>query len=135
MDTKTRRLFAGCSNKMTAVMNADTGKVIATPAIAPGVDATGFDPGTGYVFNSCGGDGTLSVVHEDSPDKYTVVENVKTVMRARTLAVDTSTHNVYLAIADFEAAPPPATPPADGKAQRPRARMVPGTFGLLEFGS
>ncbi len=138
MDTKTRRIFSGCHNKMVAVLNADTGKVVATPPIGEGVDATAFDPGTGYVFNSCG-DGTLSVAHEDSPDKYTVVEQVKTVQRARTMALDTKTHNVYLSIADFEPAPPPATPPAGDKGgdkgqQRPRMRVVPGTFGLLEYG-
>src|SRR5712692_9658417 len=128
MDTKTRRIFSGCHNKMVAVMDADTGKVVATPAIGSGVDATGFDPVTGLVFNSCG-DTTLSVIHEDSPDKYTVVENVKTEPRARTMALDTKTHNVYLVTADFEAAPPPATPPADSKGQqRPRMRMVAGSF-------
>ncbi len=136
MDTKTRRIFSGCGNNMVAVMDADSGKVVATAPIGNGVDATAFDPGTGYVFNSCGGSGTLSVVHEDSADKYTVVENVKTVPRARTMALDTKTHNVYLSIADFEAAPAaPATPPADGKpAPRPRPRVVPGSFGLLEYG-
>ena len=103
MDTKTRRIFSGCHNKMVAVMNADTGKVVATPAIGEGVDATAFDPGTGYVFNSCG-DGTLSVAHEDSADKYSIVEQVKTVSRARTMALDPKTHNVYLSIADFEPA-------------------------------
>jgi DNA-binding beta-propeller fold protein YncE len=142
MDTKSRRIFSGCHNKMVAVVNADTGKVVATPAIGEGVDATAFDPGTGYVFNSCG-DGTLSVAHEDSPDKYTVVEQVKTIARARTMALDTKTHNVYLAIADFEPAPPPSTPaptpPAGDKGgdkgqQRPRMRVVPGTFGVLEYG-
>jgi DNA-binding beta-propeller fold protein YncE len=142
MDTKSRRLFAGCHNKMVAVMNADTGKVVATPAIGDGVDATAFDPETKYVFNSCG-DGTLSIAHEDSPDKYTVVEQVKTIQRARTMALDSKTHNVYLAIADFEPAPAPATPPAGDKGgdkgsdkapQRPRMRVVPDTFGLLEYG-
>lgn len=133
MDTKTRRLFSGCSNKMAAVMDADTGKVIATPAIGSGVDATGFDPGTGYIFNSCG-DGTLSVVHEDSPNKFTVVENVKTPARARTMALDTKTHNVYLSIADFEPAPPSADGKNVDKAGRPRMRMVAGTFSILEYG-
>ena len=138
MDTKSRRIFSGCHNKMVAVINADTGKVVATPAIGDGVDATAFDPGTGYVFNSCG-DGTLSVAHEDAPDKYTVVEQVKTVPRARTMALDTKTHNVYLSIADFEPAPAPATPPAADKGgdkgpPRPRMRVVPGTFSLLEYG-
>ncbi|HEV3117017.1 MAG TPA: hypothetical protein VGY58_08200, partial [Gemmataceae bacterium] len=138
MDTKTRRIFSGCHNKMVAVLNADTGKVVATPAIGEGVDATAFDPETKYVFNSCG-DGTLSVAHEDSPDKYTVVEQVKTIQRARTMALDPKTHNVYLAIADFEPAPPPAAPPAGDKPadkapQRPRMRVVAGSFSLLEYG-
>src|SRR5579859_2042429 len=70
MDTKTRRIFSGCDNKMMAVMNADTGKVVAMPAIGDGVDATWFDPETKYVLNSCGMDGVLSVIHEDSADKY-----------------------------------------------------------------
>ena len=129
MDTKTRRLFAGCHNKMVAVMDADSGKVVATPPIGTGVDATWFDSSTGFVLNSCG-EGTMSVIHEDSPDKYSVVENVKTLERARTMALDPKTHNVYLTIAEFEA-PPPAEPGAKG---RPRPRIVPGTFGLLEFG-
>ncbi len=130
MDTKTRRLFAGCHNKMVAVMDADTGKIVATLPIGAGIDATWFDPATSFVMNSCGGDGTMSVIHEDAPDKYSVVENVKTQERARTMALDPKTHNVYLAIAEFEA-PPPAQP---GEKARPRPRIVPGTFGLLEFG-
>ena len=70
MDPKSRRLFSGCDNKMMAVMDADTGKVVTTVPIGDGVDATWFDPGTKYVFNSCGQDGVLTVIHEDSPDKY-----------------------------------------------------------------
>jgi len=130
MDTKSRRIFSGCHNKMVAVMNADTGKVVATPEIGEGVDATAFDPGLKYVYNSCG-DGTLSIAHEDSPDKYTIVEQVKTTPRARTMALDTKTHHVFLSIADFEAAPA-ASDKSGGKAARPR--IVPGTFGLLEYG-
>jgi DNA-binding beta-propeller fold protein YncE len=126
MDTKSRRIFSGCHNKMVAVLNADTGKVVATPAIGEGVDATAFDPETKYIFNSCG-DGTLSVAHEDSPDKYTVVEQVKTIQRARTMALDSKTHKVYLSIADFE-------PPAAGEKAQQRPRVVPDTFGLLEYG-
>jgi hypothetical protein len=99
---------------------------VATPPIGSGVDATAFDPGTGTVFNSCG-EGVLTVIHEDSRDKFTVVENVKTQPGARTMALDTGTHHVYLSIAEFEPAPPP--PPG----QRPRRKIVPGTFGLLEF--
>jgi DNA-binding beta-propeller fold protein YncE len=130
MDAKTRRLFSGCDNKLMAVMDADTGKVVATVPIGAGVDATWFDSDTKYVFNSCGQDGVLTVIHEDSPDKYTVVENVKTQTGARTMALDPKTHNIYLAVAQVEMLPP-AT--GDAKA-RPRRKMTPETFGLLEFG-
>jgi DNA-binding beta-propeller fold protein YncE len=130
MDTKTRRIFSGCDNKMMAVMNADTGQVVAMPAIGDGVDATWFDPETKYILNSCGMDGVLTVIHEDSPDKYTVVENVKTEKAARTMALDTKTHHVFLAVAQVE-----MLPPAEGDAKgRPRRKVTPGTFGLLEFG-
>jgi DNA-binding beta-propeller fold protein YncE len=129
MDTSTRRLFSGCDNKMMAVMDADTGKVVATVPIGDGVDSTWFDPGTKYVMNSCGQDGVLTVIHEDSPDKYTVVENVKTEKGARTMALDRQTHNLYLAVAQVEMLPPPA---GDAKA-RPRRKITPGSFGLLEF--
>lgn len=130
MDTKTRRIFSGCDNKMMAVMNADTGQVVTTVPIGEGVDATWFDPGTKYVLNSCGEDGVLTVIHEDSPDKYRVVENVKTETGARTMALNPKTHTVYLAVAQVE-----TQPPAEGQAKgRPRRRIVPGSFGLLEFG-
>ncbi len=130
MDTKTRRLFSGCDNQMMAVMDADTGKVVTTVPIGDGVDATWFDPGTKYVLNSCGQDGVLTVIHEDSPDKYTVVENVKTEKGARTMALNPKTHTVYLALAQVE-----MLPPAEGDAKgRPRRKVQPGTFGLLEFG-
>lgn len=126
MDAAHRRIFSGCHNKMMAVMDADTGKVVATPPIGNGIDATAFDPGTALVLNSCG-DGTLSVIHEDSPDQYTVVENASTQPGARTMALDTRTHHVYLSIAEFEPAPEPAP------GERPRRKMIAGTFGLLEF--
>src|SRR5258708_7168183 len=87
MDVANRRLFSVCDEKVMAVVNADTGKVVATPAICEGPDAAGFDPSTGYVFASCG-DGNLTVIHEDSPDKFTVVENVPTKRSARTMGLD-----------------------------------------------
>jgi hypothetical protein len=107
-------------NKMMAVVNADTGKVIATPAIGEGVDANGFDPGSNLAFAS-NGEGTLTVVHEDSPDKFTIVESVPTKSSARTLGLDFKTHNIYLPAADFD-------PPDPG--QR-RGKMKPGSFVLL----
>jgi DNA-binding beta-propeller fold protein YncE len=123
MDVKNRRLFAGCDNKMMAVIDADSGKVVATPAIGEGVDANAFDPATQLAFAS-NGEGTLTVVHEDSPDKYTVVENVPTKKSARTMGLDLKTHNIFLPAADFEA-------PAQGER---RGKMKPGSFVLLVVG-
>jgi DNA-binding beta-propeller fold protein YncE len=122
IDVKNRRLFAGCGNKMLAVIDADSGKVIATPAIGEGVDANAFDPGTGYAFAS-NGEGTLTVVREESPDKYSVVENVATKKTARTMALDMKTHKIFLPAAEFD-------PPAPGER---RGKMKPGTFVVLVF--
>jgi DNA-binding beta-propeller fold protein YncE len=126
MDTEHRILFSGCHNKMMAIVNADTGKVIATPAIGQGVDATRFDSGTGYAFSS-NGDGTLTVIHEDSPTQFSVVENVPTERGARTMALDPTTHQVFLVTAKFEPLPANAPP-------RTRRKMVPGSFHVLIFG-
>ena len=123
MDLKSRRLFAVCDEKVMAVMNADTGKVVATPTIGEGVDASAFEPATQLVFAS-NGEGTLTVVHEDSPDKYTVVENVPTKRSARTMGLDLKTHNIFLPAADYD-------PPAPGER---RGKMKPGSFVLLVLG-
>ncbi|HTD24926.1 MAG TPA: hypothetical protein VK738_19905 [Terriglobales bacterium] len=127
IDKKHHRLFAGCDNKMMVVVNADTGKVITTLPIGEGVDATGFDPGTELAFSSNGGgDGSLTVVHEDSPDKYSVVQNLTTQKGARTMALDAKTHTVYTVTVEF--GPPPAATPEQ---PRPRPTMVPNTFTVL----
>jgi hypothetical protein len=81
---------------MMVVMDADTGKVIATPGVGAGNDASLFDPDTGYAFASAGGSATLTVIHEDSPDQFRVVDNVPTQSGARTMALDNKTHNVLL---------------------------------------
>jgi len=126
IDRKNRRLFVGCDNKMMAVVDADSGKVLATPAIGAGVDATTFDPETGLAFASCGQDGVLSVVKEESPDKFTAVEDAKTQLGARTLALDAKTHNVFVVTAQF--GPRPA---ATADNPRPRPPMVPDSFVVL----
>ena len=128
IDAKHHRLFIGCSNKLMAVMDTVSGKVVATLPIGEGVDANGFDPGTGLAFSS-NGDGTLTVVHEDSPDKFRVVENVKTQRGARTMALDLKTHNVLLPIAEYGPAPAPT---ADRP--HPRPSILPGTFSILVVG-
>jgi DNA-binding beta-propeller fold protein YncE len=126
MDRANRRLFVGCDNKMMAVVNADTGKVLGTPAIGEGVDATAFDNGTGLAFASCGGEGVLTVVREDSPDKFSVAENVSTQAGARTMALDSKTHNVYVVTAKF--GPPPA---ASADNPHPRRTILPDSFVVL----
>jgi DNA-binding beta-propeller fold protein YncE len=125
LDLDHRRLFAGCSNKLMAVVDADSGKVITTLPIGSGVDATAFDPGLQYAYAS-NGEGTLTVVHEDAKDKFAVVENIPTQRGARTMALDPATHQVYLATADF--GPPP--PPTPGQ-PRQRPAIVPNTFVVL----
>ena len=95
IDVKNNRLFAGCHNKMMVVVDANTGKVIATPKIGEGVDACGYDPATHFAFSSCG-EGVLSVIKEVSPNKFENIDNVKTIRRARTMELDESTHNIYM---------------------------------------
>jgi DNA-binding beta-propeller fold protein YncE len=129
MDRKNRRLFVGCDNKMMAVVDADSGKVIATPPIGEGVDATAFDESTGLAFASCGESGVLTVVREESPSKFSVAENVKTQEGARTLALDDKTHNVYVVTAKF--GPPPAPTPDH---PHPRHSILPDTFVVLVLG-
>jgi hypothetical protein len=129
IDVAHKRTFIGCGNKMMAMVDITNGRVVATVPIGNGVDANGFDPGTGFAFASTG-DGFLTVAHEDSPDKLTLIENVPTQARARTMTLDTSTHTVYSITAEF--GPPPAAPPAGTPPGRgPRAPMVPGSFTLL----
>jgi DNA-binding beta-propeller fold protein YncE len=103
IDRKHRRLFCGvrqqfvgCDNKMMAVVDADSGKVLATPAIGEGVDATAFDPEAGLAFASGGQSGVLTVVQEESPHKFRVAENVRTERGARTLAYDSRTERVFV---------------------------------------
>lgn len=120
LDAKNRRLFSVCDEKVMAVVDGDTGKVVATPAICEGPDASAFDPATGYAFASCG-DGNLTVIHQDSPDKYTVVENVPTKRSARTMGLDLKTHNIFLPAADLD-------PPAPGER---RGKMKPNSFVIL----
>jgi DNA-binding beta-propeller fold protein YncE len=103
-----------------AVVDADSGKVIATPAIGEGVDATAYDPGTGFALAS-NGEGTLTVVTHDGANQYTVLENVPTKRSARTMGLDLKTHNVVLPAAEF-------LPPKEGER---RGAMKPGSFVLL----
>jgi DNA-binding beta-propeller fold protein YncE len=99
MDRTNRRLFLGCRSKVMAVVDADSGKVITTLPIGDHVDATAFDPATKLIFNS-NGEGTITVIHQDSADKYSFVETVKTAPRAKTMALDPKTHRLFLSTAE-----------------------------------
>ena len=123
MDVKNRRVFSVCDEKVMTVVDADSGKVVATPEICDGPDAAGYDPAANLAFASCG-DGHLTVVHQDSPDKYTVVEQVATKRSARTMGLDPKTHKIFLPSAEFD-------PPAPGER---RGKMKPGSFAIVVVG-
>ena len=127
MDKEHDRLFIGCRGEggKMLVMDATSGRVVTTMPIGPGVDATEFYQEKGLIYFASGGDGTLWVYHEDSPDKYSLVEKAMTQVNARTLAVDHKTGRVYLPVADFGPTPPGG---------RGRGPMIPGSFGVLEVG-
>ena len=126
IDRKHHRLFVGCDNKMMAVVDADSGRVLATPAIGEGVDATTYDEDTGLAFASCG-EGVLTVVSEEG-GKW-IAENVPTKRGARTLALDAKTHKVFVVTADF--GPPPA---ATADNPHPRRTILPDSFVVLVVG-
>ena len=127
-DAAHQRIFSGCDNKMIAVTDMKTGKVVATFPIGEGVDANRFDPATGLIFSSNGESGTLTVAHEDGPDKVTVLDNIKTAEGARTMELDPKTHRVFVVTADRKPGTPTASQP------HPRAVPVPGTFRLIILG-
>jgi DNA-binding beta-propeller fold protein YncE len=128
IDVKNHRLFLGCHNGMMVMMDSTDGKVLASVPIGQGVDANAFDPGNQLAFASCG-DGTTTIAKEESPDKLTVVQTLKTERGARTMALDPATHKIYLPTAQFES----STNQVAG-APRQRPRMVPGTFKILVYG-
>jgi DNA-binding beta-propeller fold protein YncE len=129
MDRQHRRLFsAGRGPQMLVMMDADSGKILQSFPIGVGVDATIYEPETGMVFVSTR-DGMIHVFHEDSPDKLSPVETVKTEYGAKTMALDPKTHNLYVSTSDFD---PPAAPTE--KQPNPLPRAKPGNFRLLVYG-
>jgi DNA-binding beta-propeller fold protein YncE len=129
IDLDHHRLVIGCSNAKMVLMDSATGKVVASLDAGKGIDATSFDPGTGLAFASAG-DGTVTIAHEDTPDKFTPVQTLATERGARTMTLDTSTHKIYLASAQYEA---PAPAPAGG-GRPPRPKMIAGSFKILVYG-
>jgi YVTN family beta-propeller protein len=123
IDTRTKRLFTGCGNKLMIVLNAENGKVVKELPIGDGCDGVAFDPELKYAF-SANGDGTLTIVHEKTASDISVIDNVATKRGARTIAIDEHTHKVYLPTAEFgTAAPGEKRPPA-----------VPNSFQMLVVG-
>jgi YVTN family beta-propeller protein len=127
-DQKHRRIFSGCHNELMVIVDADAGRVIASLPIGKGVDGNEFDSDTGLAFSS-NGDGTLTVVRELSPNKFEVAQSVTTQRGARTMAIDSKTHNIYLPTAESA---PPSTSPPEGVKSRPA--MIENSFTVLVVG-
>jgi len=127
-DPKTNRLFSGCANEKMVVTDSKTGKQIAVLPTAKGTDGATFDSSTNNVIVS-NGSGTFTVIHEDTPNKYTVVANVPTARGARTIAIDPKSHHLFTCTADYGPVPAATT-----ENPHPRPSIVPGTFRVLEFG-
>ena len=128
LDQQHRRLFSACENKKMIVLNAENGQVVSSLLIDEGTDGAGFDPETQLAFSS-NGEGTLSIIHEDSPDKFSLFETIPTQRGARTMAIDAKTHNIFLATAQFGPAPEPTL-----ERPHPRPSIIPDTFVILVFG-
>jgi len=121
IDSAHHRLFSGCRSGVMAVSDYQAGKLITTIPIGTGVDGAGFDPAAGDAFAS-NADGTLTIIHQDSPDSYRVVQTVTTPQGSRNMGLDPTNHRLYLAAAKF------GELPAGGRGRRP---VLPGTFSLL----
>src|SRR3954463_7601739 len=129
-DKASDRIFAGCNNT-SVVVNPNTGKVVATIKNGTRVDALGWDPGKKLVYIPNGGQGNVTVVHQDSPDKYNVVATVPTFAGAKTITVDPTTHNAYLFQPErgpAPATPPDAPPPAAGRGRGPQGPILAAWF-------
>jgi DNA-binding beta-propeller fold protein YncE len=124
MDTAKRRVFVSCRSDHMVIFDADKGKILDTVPIGKGTDASVFDAGTGLAFSSNGGDGTLTVIDEPAPGKFRVLANVPTQQGAKTMALDSKTHNILLVAASYKASP-------DGKK---KGALEPGSFSVLVVG-
>jgi hypothetical protein len=125
LDAAHHRSFSTCGNQIMAVTNLDSGQSVASVPIGKGVDGGEFDPVTQNVF-SANGEGTVTVVHEVAADQYTVQQTLSTQRGARTVALDTATHRLYLPTADLN-----SLPPATDENPHPRPTPIPGTFVVL----
>ena len=128
LDRTNNRLFSGCGNSKLVVSDVLRRSVVTTLPIGARVDGVGFDAARGLAFSS-NGEGTLTVVHQESPANYTVVGTVPTAFGARTLAFDPETHRIFLVTAQFG-----PLPDSTAAQPRPRRPTLPGTFQLMVFG-
>jgi YVTN family beta-propeller protein len=128
LDSRHHRLFHGCHNKMMVMLDTETGKVIGNVPIGAGVDGCAFDDSTQLVFASCG-EGTTTIAKEETPQKLTVIQTLKTERGARTMALEPKTHRIYLPTAQFQPAPSPSP-----GASPARPMIVPNTLKLLVYG-
>jgi DNA-binding beta-propeller fold protein YncE len=126
IDTGSHRLFSVCDNKTMAVVDYDSGKTVATVPIGEGPDAAAYDADKKLVFSSNGESGTLTIVKQESADKYSVASTVATEESARTMALDPATHAIYLPAAKFGPVPAPTK-----ENQHPRPVVLPGSFHLI----
>src|ERR1700722_3862371 len=126
LDAANHRLFSVCENEVMAVTDPQTGKQVSRVVIGRGPDAAAFDADLGLVFSSNGLDGTLTVIHEDTPDQYRVLATVTTQVSARTMVLDPATHKIFLAAAKLGNTPPPTD-----DQPHPRPAVLPDTFLIL----
>ena len=126
MDSLTNRIFAGCNNRLLIILDASSGKVVTQLPIGDHIDGVSFDPGLKRVYSS-GGDGTLTVVQEDSPNQFRILTTVATKKGARTNALSAKTHHLYLPSADYG-----PTPVATTENPKPRPSILAGTFAVLD---
>jgi DNA-binding beta-propeller fold protein YncE len=132
LDAKNHILFATCRNPQNMViLNAKDGKIITTIPIGPNTDGAAFNPKTMEAFSSNGGDGTLTIVKENSPTSFVLEQNLQTKVGARTMALDPKTNQIYLVTADF-GPPPPAS--AENKGRGGRGALLPDSFSILVVG-
>ena len=125
-DKASNRIFSGCNNN-SVVVDPDTGKVVATIKNGTRVDALGWDAAKKLIYIPNGGEGNVTVIHQDSPDKYTVVDTVATFAGAKTICVDPKTHNVYLFQPERGPAPPPP-PDAPPGGRGPQGPVIASWF-------
>jgi DNA-binding beta-propeller fold protein YncE len=127
VDQENGRLFIGCANRRMVILDSTDGRAIGSLPIGPGPDDSAYDPETRLIFIS-NGDGTVSVIQQESADKYRLLETVETAPGARNMALDVKTKRIFLPLSDRGPLPPTAQTP------KSRGAFIPGTFRVLVFG-